>query len=104
MATERCLMLGVQAGGDRQVLHEVIRRHSMDVAKAIAENGATNDLVQRLAGDPAFANAPIAGVAKDLDPLHFVGRAPEQVDEFLRDVIEPIMSRLPEAPPAEVRV
>lgn len=104
MASERCLMLGVQAGGDRQVLHEVIRRHSMDVAKAIAEDGAANDLIQRLAADPAFASAPLAAVARDLDPLHFVGRAPEQVDEFLRDVVNPILSRLPEAPPAEVRV
>jgi len=104
MATERCLMLGVQAGGDRQVLHEVIRRHSMDVARAIAEDGAPNDLVQRLAGDPAFAGAKVDSVAKDLDPLHFVGRAPEQVDEFVRDVINPILTRLPEAPHAEVRV
>ena len=104
MATERCLMLGVQAGGDRQVLHEVIRRHSMDVAKAVAEDGRPNDLIQRLAGDPAFAGAKVADVAKDLDPLHFVGRAPEQVDEFLRDVVNPILTRLPEAPPAEVRV
>jgi adenylosuccinate lyase len=104
MATERCLMLGVQSGGDRQTLHEVIRRHSMDVARAIAEDGVPNDLVQRLAADPAFRGAGVAAVAADLDPLHYVGRAPEQVDEFLRDVITPILSRLPEAPAAEVRV
>jgi adenylosuccinate lyase len=104
MATERCLMLGVQSGGDRQTLHEVIRRHSMDVARAIAEDGAPNDLIQRLAADPAFRSASLAAVAADLDPLHYVGRAPEQVDEFLHDVITPILSRLPEAPSAEVRV
>jgi len=104
MATERCLMLGVQSGGDRQTLHEVIRRHSMDVARAVAEDGTPNDLVQRLAADPAFKNAGLAAVAADLDPLHYVGRAPEQVDEFLHDVITPILSRLPEAPSAEVRV
>ena len=104
MATERCLMLGVQSGGDRQTLHEVIRRHSLDVARAIAEDGAPNDLIQRLATDPSFANAPLADVARDLDPLHFVGRAPEQVDDFLRDVVDPLISRLPEPPPAEVRV
>ncbi|MFI5280917.1 MAG: lyase family protein, partial [Gemmatimonadales bacterium] len=104
MATERCLMMGVQAGGDRQTLHEVIRRHSMDVARAIAEDGAGNDLIQRLAADPAFKGAQLAEVARDLDPLHYVGRAPEQVDEFLREVADPLIARLPEPPPAEVRV
>jgi len=104
MATERCLMLGVKAGGDRQALHEVIRRHSMDVARTVAEDGAPNDLLQRLAADPAFRTAPIAEVARDLDPGHFVGRAPEQVDEFLRDVVDPLLAGLPGAPPAEVRV
>lgn len=104
MATERCLMLGVQAGGDRQVLHEVIRRHAMDVARAVAEDGAPNDLLERLAADPAFAKAKVRDVARDVDPRHFVGRAPEQVDEFLHDVVDPLLARLPEAPPAEVRV
>jgi adenylosuccinate lyase len=104
MATERCLMLGVQSGGDRQTLHEVIRRHSMEVARAMAEEDAPNDLIQRIAADPAFGKAPIAAVAQDLDPNHYVGRAPEQVDEFLHDVVDPLLARLPEAPPAEVRV
>ena len=104
MATERCLMLGVKAGGDRQTLHEVIRRHSLEVARAIAELGAPNDLVQRLAADPAFRAVPLADVARDLDPLHYVGRAPEQVDEFLHDVAQPLIARLPEPPAAEVRV
>jgi adenylosuccinate lyase len=104
MATERCLMLGVAAGGDRQALHEVIRRHSLEVARAVAEDGAANDLLARLAADPAFSGAPIAAVARDLDPLHFVGRSPEQVDEFLADVVTPMLARLPAAPAAEVRV
>ena len=104
MATERCLMLGVAAGGDRQALHEVIRRHSLDVARAIAEDGAANDLLQRLAGDPAFRSADVAGVAADLDPVHYCGRAPEQVDEFLRDVARPLLDQLGDAPPSEIRV
>jgi adenylosuccinate lyase len=104
MATERCLMAGVQAGGDRQTLHEVIRRHSLEVARAIAEDGAPNDLLARLAGEPAFSGARVAEIAQDLDPLRYVGRAPEQVDEFLHDVVDPLLARLPEAPPAEVRV
>ncbi len=104
MATERCLMLGVQAGGDRQTLHEVIRRHSLEVARAILEDGAGNDLIQRLAADPAFRGAKLAEVARDLEALHYVGRAPEQVDEFLREVADPLIARLPEPPPAQVRV
>ena len=104
MASERCLMLGVAAGGDRQALHEVIRRHSLEVARAIAEEGAPNDLLARLAADPAFRGADVAGVARDLDPLHFCGRAPEQTLEFLRDVVGPLVARLDDAPPSEVRV
>jgi adenylosuccinate lyase len=104
MATERCLMVGVAAGGDRQTLHEVIRRHSMDVARAVAEEGADNDLLARLAADPAFGPADIAAVARDLDPLHYCGRAPEQVREFVRDVVVPLLGRLADAPPGEVRV
>jgi adenylosuccinate lyase len=104
MATERCLMLGVAGGGDRQTLHEVIRRHSLEVARRIAEEDAPNDLLARLASDPAFAAAPIARVAAELDAARFVGRAPEQVDEFLRDVVTPLLAQLPAAPPAEVRV
>jgi adenylosuccinate lyase len=104
MATERCLMLGVAAGGDRQTLHEVIRRHSLEVARAVAEEGAPNDLLERLAADPAFAAADLANVASDLDPQHHCGRAPEQVHEFLRDVIAPLLGQLAGAPPGEVRV
>ena len=104
MATERCLMLGVQAGGDRQALHEVIRRHALDVARTVAEECAPNDLIQRLAADPAFRQADLARVARDLDPRHYVGRAPEQVDEFLHDVVDPLLARLPAAPAAEVTV
>ena len=104
MATEHCLMLGVASGGDRQALHEVIRRHSLEVARAVAEDGAPNDLLQRLAADPAFAGADVAGVARDLDPLHYCGRAPEQVHEFLGDVALPLLAQLGDAPPGEVRV
>jgi adenylosuccinate lyase len=104
MATERCLMLGVKAGGDRQSLHEVVRRHSLAVARAVAEQDAPNDLLDRLAADPAFRGVPVEELARTLSPAAFVGRAPEQVDEFLRDVIEPLVAGLPEAPPAEVKV
>jgi adenylosuccinate lyase len=104
MATERCLMLGVTAGGDRQALHEVIRRHSLAVARELAEGDGPNDLLERLAADPAFQRVPVAEVARALDARDFVGRAPEQVDEFLHDVVDPLLAEAPEAPPAEVRV
>src|SRR5207245_6774321 len=82
-ATEPLLMRGVKAGGDRQRLHEVIRTHSLAVAQAVAERGAANDSVARLARDPAFQAPQIAVRAAALDPATYVGRAPRQVDEFL---------------------
>ena len=104
MATEECVMRGVAAGGDRQTLHEIVRRHSMNVARAIAEEGAENNLLDRLAADPAFRGVDIAGVARTLHPRNYIGRASEQVGEFLRDVVAPLLGQLSEAPPSEVRV
>ena len=91
MATENLLMAAVEAGGDRQLLHEQIRRHSQDAARAVKQEGRPNDLLGRLAADPAFGGAE--KIAAAMDPAQFVGRAPEQVDEFLRDVVEPIRRR-----------
>ncbi len=82
MATERWLMLGVQAGGDRQELHEVIRQHSWAVSAALAD-GSPNDLLERLARDPAFARVDAEALRAELEPGRYVGRAPEQVREFL---------------------
>jgi adenylosuccinate lyase len=108
LATERLMMRGVQAGGDRQTLHEVIRGHSMAVSKAVAEQGASNDLLQRLAADPAFQVLRLSVTADELDPAAYVGRAPEQVDEFLDQVIPDMMREIeavaPAAAPAEVKV
>jgi adenylosuccinate lyase len=92
MATERWLMVAVQAGGDRQSLHEVIRVHALQVAERVA-GGAANDLLERLAGDPAFAAIDRARLQAELDPTRYVGRAPEQVDEFLADWVEPVLER-----------
>ena len=89
MATEEILMAAVKAGGDRQELHERIRVHSQAAARAVKQEGADNDLLQRLAGDDAFA--AVRGMLKSMtDPRRFVGRAPSQVSEFLRDVVAPI--------------
>ncbi|MDH3291046.1 MAG: adenylosuccinate lyase [Gemmatimonadota bacterium] len=82
MATERWLMLGVAAGGDRQALHEVIRRHAWAVSDAVAQ-GAPNDLIDRLAKDPAFAAVDVAALRAELDPTRYIGRAAQQVTEFL---------------------
>jgi adenylosuccinate lyase len=89
MATETLLMLAVKRGGDRQKLHEVIRQAS-HAAVARLKAGGPNDLFERLAQDPAFANLDLTKLA---DARHFVGRAPEQVTEFLAEVVGPIRQR-----------
>lgn len=94
MATENILMAAVAAGGDRQDLHERIRVHSQAAADQVKKHGLANDLLERLAGDPAFARVPLDRV---LDNSQFVGRAPEQVDELLHDYVEPIRRQFPTA-------
>lgn len=107
MATERWLMLGVAAGGDRQALHEVIRRHSLAVAEAVS-TGASNDLLDRLSSDAAFQAVPAATLRGELDPMRYTGRSAAQVDEFLGEYLSPLLERarplasVPET--AEVRV
>jgi len=100
LATERLLMKGVKAGGDRQALHEVIRTHSLAVAQAVAEAGAANDLLDRLAADPAFKRLKVKAGADELLPEAYVGRAPQQVDEFLDEVLPPVLRRIETAAPA----
>jgi adenylosuccinate lyase len=101
MATENILMAAVAAGGDRQDLHERIRQHSQAAAAVIKEQGGRNDLMQRLAADPAFAKVDLTAVT---EPRQFVGRAPEQVDEFLAEVVEPIRRRYAAAAKIEAEV
>jgi adenylosuccinate lyase len=93
MATENILMEAVAAGGDRQTLHELIRQHSQAAAQVVKEEGGANDLISRLSGDAAFAGIDFVAA---MDPAQFVGRGPEQVDEFLEKVIAPICTRYPE--------
>jgi adenylosuccinate lyase len=97
------LMAAVAGGGDRQDLHERIRRHSQAAAAVVKEQGGANDLLERLAGDPALAGIDLG---EALDPAKFIGRAAEQVDEFVSEVIGPIRQRYPKAleQKAEVRV
>jgi len=100
MATEKILVEAVAAGGDRQEAHEVIRRHSIAAAREMKDNAAPNDLLDRLANDAAL-RIPRELLALATDPLRYVGRAPEQVDEFLSDVIEPILAGSATAPSLE---
>src|SRR3954470_20710413 len=86
MATEEILMAAVQAGGDRQELHESIRKHSLDASEMVKMHGKPNDLIERLKGDPMFAKVNLASV---LDARKFVGRAPEQTEAFVKNVVEP---------------
>ncbi len=92
MATENLLMAAVQAGGDRQELHERIRTHSMAAATRLKEGARENDLIQRLEGDKAF---PSVDYKSSIDPAGFVGRSPEQVVEFIKLEIEPLRKRYP---------
>jgi adenylosuccinate lyase len=87
MATEEILMAGVRAGGDRQALHELIRGHSQQAAKQVKELGQPNDLLDRLAKESAFASVDFKTT---LDPMRFVGRAPQQTEQFVAEVIGPI--------------
>ncbi|MDB5174798.1 MAG: purB [Phycisphaerales bacterium] len=86
MATEEILL----AGGDRQEQHEHIRQHSREAARQVKELGQPNDLISRLQQDPAFAHVRFDQV---LEPSRFVGRAPQQVEEFVASVVEPIRKR-----------
>jgi adenylosuccinate lyase len=92
MASENILMAAVQTGGDRQELHERIRGHALAAAERIKQGALENDLIARLAADPAFQKVNLAGV---LEPTQFVGRAPEQVDEFLTRCVGPIRAQYP---------
>ena len=94
MATEEIMMAGVQQGGDRQELHERIRVHSHAAAREVKEFGRSNDLISRLKEDPAFAKVDMDRM---LDGKRFIGRAPEQVDSFIANVVEPIRQRYAEA-------
>ncbi|MFA5450002.1 MAG: lyase family protein, partial [Clostridia bacterium] len=91
MATEVILMECAKAGGDRQELHEKIRAHSMAAEKLYRETGKPKDLIKRLKADPAFK--AIQDYDKILKPSLFIGRAKEQVGEFLKSEVAPILKK-----------
>lgn len=90
MATENILMEGVKKGGDRQELHEKIRQHSMEAGRKVKVEGLENDLIERILEDDDF------GMSKEeimalIDPNKFIGRAPGQVEDFIKEVVNPIL-------------
>ena len=90
MATENVMMDAVKAGGNRQELHEKIRVHSMAAGRKVKEEGEANDLLERIAADPAFGT-DMESLQKVMRPENYVGRAPQQTEEFLATVVQPIL-------------
>lgn len=90
MATENILMAAVAAGGDRQDLHEAIRKHSMEAARRVKEGAPDNDLLSRIKADPVFAGI-VGEIDEIVNPVAFVGRAPGQVDEFVEMELAPAL-------------
>ena len=92
MATETILMNAVSRGGDRQELHESIRKHSMAAARRMKEEGADADLLDRIAGDESFALS-MEELQQMTDPMRFVGRAPSQVEQFIESAVAPVLEK-----------
>lgn len=95
MATEYIIMEEVKAGGDRQEIHEIIRVHSMEAAKQVKEQGLQNDLIDRLMNDSAL-KMDTSKINEVLDPSNFIGFAPQQTEDFIREEIQPILEKYQE--------
>ncbi|HQO43288.1 MAG TPA: adenylosuccinate lyase, partial [Bacillota bacterium] len=92
MATENILMEAVKAGGDRQELHEKIRQFSMEAGKRVKEEGLDNNLISLIEGDESFRLGKNK-IQELLDAGNFIGRAPEQVEEFLAEHVYPLLEK-----------
>jgi len=92
MATENIMMEAVKRGGDRQELHERIRVHSMEAAKQVKVEGKKNDLIERIANDKMFG-LNIEELNAVLDPKNYVGRSPQQVEEFIEEYVKPVLEK-----------
>ena len=84
------MMDAVRAGGDRQELHERIRKLSMEAGRNVKEKGLDNNLLELIAKDPAF-NLTLDELKETMDPAKYVGRAPIQVEAYLKEVIRPLL-------------
>jgi adenylosuccinate lyase len=105
MATERLIVRAVRKGVDRQEAHEIVRRHSIAATAAMHDGAQSNDLLDRLARDPGLGLSR-SEIDDAADPSAFTGRAPQQVDEFLTEVVAPLLAGAEEseAKPVEIRV
>ncbi|MEG1661633.1 MAG: lyase family protein, partial [Clostridiales bacterium] len=95
MATENILMQAVQKGGDRQQLHEKLRQHTHAAAYAVKTQGSPNDLLQRIAADPAFA-LDQGELSQLLNPADYIGLAQVQTSEFLTQIVQPLLDQYPQ--------
>lgn len=92
MATENIMMTAVKKGGDRQDLHERIRVHSMESGKVVKQDGEENDLLQRIANDPAFS-LTLEEIQSLMKLENFIGRAPQQTEEFIESEVKPLLQK-----------
>ena len=97
MASENILMDAVKKGGNRQELHECIRVLSQQAGANVKDLGLANNLIDLIAAHPAFAMLSRAELTAHLEPCRYIGRCPEQVEEFLTEEVEPVLERYPQA-------
>ena len=100
MASENIMMDAVRRGGDRQVLHEEIRKMSIEAGRVVKEEGGSNNLLELIAANPMFGMS-MDELSAHMDPSLYIGRCPQQVEEFLRDDIQPKLERYADALNAE---
>ena len=100
MASENIMMDAVRRGGDRQVLHEEIRKMSLEAGRVVKEEGGENNLLQLIAQNPMFGMT-LEEISAHMDPSLYIGRCPQQVEEFLRDDIQPVLDKYADALNAE---
>lgn len=103
MATENIMMDAAKRGADRQQLHEHVRVHSMAASRVVKEEGGENDLLSRIAGDPIFG-VTLEELNAIVSPEKYVGRAPQQTEEFLRDTVEPAIAAYRSVPEEKVEI
>lgn len=103
MATENIMMDAVKRGADRQVLHEHIRVHSMAASRIIKEEGGENDLLSRIAADPVFG-VSLEKLTKLVSPEKYVGCAPQQTEEFIREAVKPVLDKYRDVPEEKVEI
>lgn len=103
MATENILMEAVKSGGDRQELHEKIRVYSMEATKRVKLEGLDNDLIDRISSDPDFKMTK-DDILRILKPENFIGRSPQQVDEFIDNYVMPVLDRYDDLESLDVEI